>query len=54
MMIIQLNCFKSVGTGAIAGHDPLDSTTVTDTFEPFELDEEISLDGLHIGIPKVI
>ncbi|XP_033635500.1 glutamyl-tRNA(Gln) amidotransferase subunit A, mitochondrial-like [Asterias rubens] len=38
--------------GAIAGHDPLDSTTVTNTFEPFELDEEISLDGLHIGIPK--
>ncbi|XP_052808427.1 glutamyl-tRNA(Gln) amidotransferase subunit A, mitochondrial-like [Mya arenaria] len=36
----------------IAGHDVQDSTTVTDTFNPVSLEDEPSLQGLHIGIPK--
>ncbi|XP_041462210.1 glutamyl-tRNA(Gln) amidotransferase subunit A, mitochondrial-like [Lytechinus variegatus] len=38
--------------GAMAGHDPMDSTTVTDPFTPFTLPDEIDVKGLHIGIPK--
>ncbi|XP_072035694.1 glutamyl-tRNA(Gln) amidotransferase subunit A, mitochondrial-like [Amphiura filiformis] len=38
--------------GAIGGHDPLDSTTVTDSFDPFTLPDEISVKDLTIGIPK--
>ena len=37
----------------MAGHDLRDSTTVTDPFSPFTLPEDISVSGLHIGIPKV-
>ncbi|XP_071509179.1 glutamyl-tRNA(Gln) amidotransferase subunit A, mitochondrial-like [Diadema antillarum] len=38
--------------GMIAGHDPLDSTTVTNPFTPFKMPEEVDVKGLHIGIPK--
>ena len=38
---------------AIQGHDPLDSTTVRREIKPVHLDEEGSISGLHIGIPKV-
>ncbi|XP_030851227.1 glutamyl-tRNA(Gln) amidotransferase subunit A, mitochondrial [Strongylocentrotus purpuratus] len=38
--------------GAMAGHDPMDSTTVTDPFTPFTLPDEIDVKGLHIGIPQ--
>ncbi|WAR08550.1 GATA-like protein [Mya arenaria] len=34
----------------IAGHDVQDSTTVTDTFNPVSLEDEPSLQGLHIAI----
>ena len=37
----------------LAGHDVHDSTTVTDEFRPFTLPDDISIKGLHIGIPKV-
>ncbi|XP_069462675.1 glutamyl-tRNA(Gln) amidotransferase subunit A, mitochondrial isoform X2 [Ambystoma mexicanum] len=38
--------------GALAGHDPKDSTTVQDQFQPFELPEEIDVSNLCVGIPK--
>ncbi|XP_035685707.1 glutamyl-tRNA(Gln) amidotransferase subunit A, mitochondrial-like [Branchiostoma floridae] len=38
--------------GALAGHDPKDSTTVSDTFQPFSLPEDIDITRLHVGIPK--
>ena len=37
----------------LQGHDPLDSTTVRDTPQTIQLAEEGSVEGLHIGIPKV-
>ena len=39
--------------GVVGGHDPLDSTTVTDSFDPFTLPDDISVKDLTIGIPKV-
>ncbi|XP_074661529.1 glutamyl-tRNA(Gln) amidotransferase subunit A, mitochondrial-like [Tubulanus polymorphus] len=36
----------------IAGHDHLDSTTVSDTFKNIELPDEIDISKFHIGIPK--
>ncbi|XP_063297376.1 glutamyl-tRNA(Gln) amidotransferase subunit A, mitochondrial isoform X2 [Pelobates fuscus] len=38
--------------GVLAGHDPQDSTTIQDPFEPFKLPEKISMNKLCIGIPK--
>ncbi|XP_019647760.1 PREDICTED: glutamyl-tRNA(Gln) amidotransferase subunit A, mitochondrial-like [Branchiostoma belcheri] len=38
--------------GALAGHDPKDSTTVSDPFQPFSLPEHIDITRLHVGIPK--
>ncbi|XP_066283764.1 glutamyl-tRNA(Gln) amidotransferase subunit A, mitochondrial-like [Branchiostoma lanceolatum] len=38
--------------GALAGHDPKDSTTVSDPFQPFSLPEDIDITRLHVGIPK--
>ncbi|XP_022082153.1 glutamyl-tRNA(Gln) amidotransferase subunit A, mitochondrial-like [Acanthaster planci] len=38
--------------GAMAGHDPLDSTTVMNPFQSFELPENISVEGLRVGIPQ--
>ena len=54
-LILLLMTFKLffLSVGAIGGHDPLDSTTVTDPFEAFTLPDEISVKDLHIGIPKV-
>lgn len=40
-------------TDIMAGHDPLDSTTVPEKYPPVSLPDEVSLKGLHIGIPKV-
>ena len=40
-------------TDAIAGHDVMDSTTVTDPLQIFSLSDDISVKNLHIGIPKV-
>lgn len=37
----------------LAGHDPLDSTTVSEPFDPVVLPENASVKGLKIGIPKV-
>ncbi|KAK7106874.1 hypothetical protein V1264_014906 [Littorina saxatilis] len=37
----------------VAGHDVQDSTTVTDPYQPVQLDDRFSLEGVHIGIPKV-
>ena len=37
----------------MAGHDVFDSTTVRDDFKPVQLDDDFSLQGLHIGIPMV-
>lgn len=41
-------------TDAVAGHDVRDSTTVTDQFQPVRLDDDFSLKGVHVGIPKVL
>ncbi|KAL5010613.1 hypothetical protein ScPMuIL_012918 [Solemya velum] len=41
---ILLNC--------LAGHDVFDSTTVPDEYNPIHLPDDISVKGLHIGIPK--
>ena len=40
-------------TDVVAGRDPLDSTSVADPYTPFELPDDISLSGVHVGIPKV-
>ena len=37
----------------LVGHDVNDSTTVTNKLPTFHLPDEISVDKLHIGIPKV-
>ncbi|XP_046668193.1 glutamyl-tRNA(Gln) amidotransferase subunit A, mitochondrial [Homalodisca vitripennis] len=36
----------------ISGHDPKDSTTVTDSFPPVMLGESVNLFGLTVGIPQ--
>ncbi|KAG8444705.1 hypothetical protein GDO86_009757 [Hymenochirus boettgeri] len=38
--------------GALAGHDPLDSTTIQDTFQPLKLPENVDVSNLCIGVPK--
>jgi len=41
---------------ALAGHDPLDSTTVRDQYQPINLDESdclAKLRGVSVGIPWV-
>lgn len=41
---------------ALAGHDPLDSTTVTDEYRPVDLesvDPVAELRGIAVGIPRV-
>ncbi|XP_072356022.1 glutamyl-tRNA(Gln) amidotransferase subunit A, mitochondrial isoform X2 [Scyliorhinus torazame] len=42
----------SIVLGVLAGHDPKDSTTTQDPFEPFELPDEIDVRNLCVGIPK--
>lgn len=37
---------------SLAGHDPKDSTTITQPFNSFILPDEVNVKGLHIGIPK--
>ncbi|ESO00589.1 hypothetical protein HELRODRAFT_113130 [Helobdella robusta] len=37
---------------SLAGHDPLDSTTVTQDYKPILLQDQPSIKGLTIGIPK--
>ncbi|BFZ24643.1 hypothetical protein BsWGS_27681 [Bradybaena similaris] len=37
---------------AVAGHDVSDSTSVTESYTPFTVTEDIDLSKLHIGIPK--
>uniref|UniRef100_UPI00398F0AC8 glutamyl-tRNA(Gln) amidotransferase subunit A, mitochondrial n=1 Tax=Pristiophorus japonicus TaxID=55135 RepID=UPI00398F0AC8 len=51
---IMTRCVDDVTTvlGMLAGHDPKDSTTVQDPFEPFELPGEIDVRNLCVGIPK--
>lgn len=44
--------FNSV-VDVLAGHDPLDSTTVPESIDPVVLPENASVKGLKIGIPKV-
>ncbi|GAB1606997.1 hypothetical protein Ahia01_000982400 [Argonauta hians] len=36
----------------LRGHDPKDSTSVTDPFEPLSLSDHPSVEGLTVGIPK--
>ena len=38
---------------ALAGHDHLDSTTVTTPYKPITLPDVPSVKGIVIGIPKV-
>ena len=38
---------------AIAGHDVMESTTVTDPLQNFSLSDDISMKYLHIAILKV-
>ncbi|XP_005097709.1 glutamyl-tRNA(Gln) amidotransferase subunit A, mitochondrial isoform X2 [Aplysia californica] len=42
----------SIVLNAVAGHDVMDSTTVVESYKPFEIQEDIDLSKLHIGIPK--
>ena len=37
----------------IAGHDDLDSTSVTDKYTAFTITDEPSVAGVKIGIPRV-
>jgi hypothetical protein len=49
-----VRCFNWLD--ALAGHDPLDSTTVTDEYKPVDLegvDPVAKLRGLSVGIPRV-
>lgn len=41
----------SVILDVLAGHDPYDSTTVTDKFN-FYISDDVSIKDIHIGIPK--
>jgi len=36
----------------LAGHDPLDSTTVKDYFIPLDLSQNTDITKIRIGIPK--
>ncbi|CAJ0966066.1 unnamed protein product, partial [Ranitomeya imitator] len=38
--------------GVLAGHDPQDSTTIQDHFQPFTLPDIIDVTKLCVGIPK--
>uniref|UniRef100_A0A4W3I9E4 Glutamyl-tRNA(Gln) amidotransferase subunit A, mitochondrial n=1 Tax=Callorhinchus milii TaxID=7868 RepID=A0A4W3I9E4_CALMI len=51
---ILTRCVDDASTvlGVLAGHDPKDSTTRQEPFEPFELPDEIDIRNLSIGIPK--
>ncbi|XP_072408786.1 glutamyl-tRNA(Gln) amidotransferase subunit A, mitochondrial [Chiloscyllium punctatum] len=51
---IMTRCVDDISTvlGTLAGHDPKDSTTIQDPFEPFELPDEIDVRNLSVGIPK--
>ncbi|KAM9636618.1 glutamyl-tRNA(Gln) amidotransferase subunit A, mitochondrial isoform 2-T2 [Morphnus guianensis] len=42
----------AVVLGALAGHDPKDSTTIQDNFKPFELPNLTDVSKFSIGIPK--
>ncbi|XP_055569625.1 glutamyl-tRNA(Gln) amidotransferase subunit A, mitochondrial isoform X2 [Falco cherrug] len=42
----------AVVLGSLAGHDPKDSTTIQDSFKPFELPNLTDISKLLIGIPK--
>ncbi|XP_055665463.1 glutamyl-tRNA(Gln) amidotransferase subunit A, mitochondrial isoform X2 [Falco biarmicus] len=42
----------AVVLGSLAGHDPKDSTTIQDSFKPFELPNLTDISKLSIGIPK--
>ncbi|KAJ7401834.1 Glutamyl-tRNA(Gln) amidotransferase subunit A, mitochondrial [Pitangus sulphuratus] len=42
----------AVVLGSLAGHDPKDSTTIQDSFKPFELPNLTDVSKLSIGIPK--
>ena len=44
---------SSLFTDSLVGHDVHDSTTVSDVFTPVDLPDNPSIQGLHIGIPKV-
>ncbi|GCC30482.1 hypothetical protein chiPu_0008933 [Chiloscyllium punctatum] len=52
---IMTRCVDDISTvlGTLAGHDPKDSTTIQDPFEPFELPDEIDVRNLNVGIPKI-
>uniref|UniRef100_A0A493TQX6 Glutamyl-tRNA(Gln) amidotransferase subunit A, mitochondrial n=1 Tax=Anas platyrhynchos platyrhynchos TaxID=8840 RepID=A0A493TQX6_ANAPP len=43
----------AVVLGSLAGHDPKDSTTIQDAFQPFELPNMPDVSKLCIGIPKL-
>jgi aspartyl-tRNA(Asn)/glutamyl-tRNA(Gln) amidotransferase subunit A len=45
----MLNKFLS---DVLAGHDPLDSTTVEDDFTPLDLSQNIDITKVRFGIPK--
>jgi Asp-tRNA(Asn)/Glu-tRNA(Gln) amidotransferase A subunit family amidase len=36
----------------LAGHDPLDSTTIRDDFIPLDLSQDIDISKMRIGIPQ--
>ncbi len=51
---IYINLLPQItNSDALAGHDPKDSTTVSDPFVPVELPDEVSVKDIHVGIPQV-
>ncbi|XP_043920884.1 glutamyl-tRNA(Gln) amidotransferase subunit A, mitochondrial isoform X2 [Protopterus annectens] len=51
---IFTRCVDDAATvlGILAGHDPKDSTTVQESFKPFQLPDGINVKNICIGIPK--
>jgi Asp-tRNA(Asn)/Glu-tRNA(Gln) amidotransferase A subunit family amidase len=44
--------FDKLLSDVLAGHDPLDSTTVQDDFIPLDLSQDIDISRIRIGVPK--
>lgn len=40
------------GIDSISGHDPLDSTTVPNTFPHIQIKRDLVISGICVGIPK--
>jgi Asp-tRNA(Asn)/Glu-tRNA(Gln) amidotransferase A subunit family amidase len=41
-----------LSSDVLAGHDPLDSTTIQDDFIPLDLSQSVDISRIRIGIPQ--